>query len=133
MTERTLEHPASPSYEQALAHQAELEKETEALAARPRYAEPVGWLRCFRGLDTLSAKILVAGIVDFRRFRRPRELIAYVGLEYSSRDAEPRGAITKTGNTPSGARSSKRPGTIATGQPSGARWPRAVRGSPPGA
>jgi Transposase IS116/IS110/IS902 family len=87
--------------EQALAHQAELEKEIEALAQRPPYAEPVGWLRCFRGIDTLSAMILVAEIVDFQRFRRPRELMAYVGLvpsEYSSGAAEHRGAITKTGN-----------------------------------
>jgi transposase len=45
--------------------------------------------------------ILVAEIVDFQRFRRPRELMAYVGLvpsEYSSGEAEHRGAITKTGN-----------------------------------
>jgi transposase len=87
--------------EQAIAHQAELDKEIEALAQRPPYAEPVGWLRCFRGIDTLSAMILVAEIVDFRRFRRPRELMAYVGLvpsEYSSGEDESRGAITKTGN-----------------------------------
>jgi transposase len=87
--------------EQAVAHQAELEKEIEALAQQPPYAEPVGWLRCFRSIDTLSAMILVAEIVDFQRFRRPRELMAYVGLvpsEYSSGDAEYRGAITKTGN-----------------------------------
>jgi transposase len=45
--------------------------------------------------------ILVAEIVDFQRFQRPRELMAYVGLvpsEYSSGEAEHRGAITKTGN-----------------------------------
>jgi Transposase IS116/IS110/IS902 family len=87
--------------EQALAHQAEREKEIEALAQRPPYAEPVGWLRCFRGIDTLSAMILVAEIADFQRFQRPRELMAYVGLvpsEYSSGEAERRGAITKTGN-----------------------------------
>jgi transposase len=87
--------------EQALAHQAELEKEVEVLAQQPPYAEPVGWLRCFRGIDTLSAMILVAEIVDFQRFRRPRELMAYVGLvpsEYSSGDTQYRGAITKTGN-----------------------------------
>jgi transposase len=87
--------------EQALAHQAELEKEIEALAQRPPYAEPVGWLRGFRGIDTLSAMILVAEIADFQRFQRPRELMAYVGLvpsEYSSGEAERRGAITKTGN-----------------------------------
>src|SRR5438034_11127884 len=49
----------------------ELDKELEAVAATAPYHEPVGWLRCFRGLDTLSAIILLAEIVDFQRFRRP--------------------------------------------------------------
>jgi hypothetical protein len=42
--------------------------------------EPVGWLRCFRGIDTLSAMIVLAEIVDFQRFQRPRHLMAYLGL-----------------------------------------------------
>jgi hypothetical protein len=29
----------------------------------------VGWLRCFRGVDTLSAMILLAEVVDFARVR----------------------------------------------------------------
>jgi transposase len=87
--------------EQGLARQAELDKEVEALATTEHYREPVGWLRCFRGLDTLSAMILLAEIVDFARFRRPRELMAYLGLvpsEYSSGDSQRRGALTKAGN-----------------------------------
>lgn len=87
--------------EHALAHQVELDKEIATLAAQAPYAEPVGWLRCFRGIDTLSAMILLAEIVDFQRFARPRPLMAYLGLvpsEYSSGEAEHRGAITKTGN-----------------------------------
>lgn len=88
--------------EQALAHQAELEEAITALAETAPYQEPVGWLRCFRGIDTLSAMILVAEIVDFQRFQRPRALMAYLGLvpsEYSSGETERRGALTKTGNT----------------------------------
>jgi transposase len=88
--------------EQALAHQAELDKVLVALAETAPYREPVGWLRCFRGIDTLSAMILLAEIVDFHRFQRPRELMAYLGLvpsEYSSGATERRGAITKAGNT----------------------------------
>jgi transposase len=88
--------------EQALAHQAELDQAVAALAQEAPYLEPVGWLRCFRGLDTLSAMILVAEIVDFHRFQRPRELMAYLGLvpsESSSGGTERRGALTKTGNT----------------------------------
>lgn len=104
------EHPALQrtltaalfALEQALAHQAELDQTIEALAETTPYREPVGWLRCFRGIDTLSAMILVAEIVDFQRFQRPRELMAYLGLvpsEYSSGRTERRGALTKTGNT----------------------------------
>jgi transposase len=88
--------------EQALARLAELDREIEALAQAAPYREPVGWLRCFRGVDTLGAMILLAEIGDFRRFQRPRELMAYLGLvpsEYSSGDRERRGALTKAGNT----------------------------------
>jgi transposase len=88
--------------EQALAHQAELDKAIEALAEQAPYREPVGWLRCFRGIDTRSAMILLGEIVDFQRFAHPRELMAYLGLvpsEYSSGQTERRGAITKAGNT----------------------------------
>ena len=88
--------------EQALARLAELDQEIEALAEHAPYREPVGWLRCFRGIDTLSAMILLAEIVDFQRFRTPRELMAYLGLvpsEYSSGDTQRRGRITKAGNT----------------------------------
>jgi transposase len=88
--------------EQALGRQAELDKELEAIAGSAPYREAVGWLRCFRGVDTLSALMLVAEIVDFRRFRRPRELMAYLGLvptEHSSGDRHARGGLTKAGNT----------------------------------
>ncbi len=88
--------------EQALARQAELDHELEALATTAPYREPVAALRCFRGIDTLSAIILLAEIVDFQRFRRPRELMAYLGLvpgEYSSGDTHRRGALTKAGNS----------------------------------
>jgi transposase len=88
--------------EQALARQAALDKELEAIAASAPYREPVGWLRCFRGIDTLSAMILLTEIIDFHRFHRPRQLMAYLGLvpsEYSSGDVQRRGALTKAGNT----------------------------------
>lgn len=61
----------------------------------------MGWLRCFRGIDTLGAMTLLAELVDFQRFRTPRELMAYVGLvpsEYSSGDTQRHGRITKAGN-----------------------------------
>jgi transposase len=65
------------------------------------YREPVAWLRCFRGIDTVTAVNLVAELHDFRRFRSPRALMAYLGLvpsEHSSGDSYQRGSITRAGN-----------------------------------
>jgi transposase len=65
------------------------------------YATPVSWLRCFHGIDTVTAMTLVTELHDFRRFRRPRELMSYLGLipsEHSSGGHTQRGGITKTGN-----------------------------------
>jgi transposase len=87
--------------EQALRRRAELDRAIESLADDPRYREAIGALRCFRGINTLSAMILVAEIVDFQRFVRPRGLMAYLGLvpsEYSSGERQRRGALTKAGN-----------------------------------
>jgi transposase len=70
-------------------------------AQRDPYREPVAWLRCFRGIDTVAAMTLVAELHDFRRFRSARELMAYLGLvpsEYSSGESRHRGSITKAGN-----------------------------------
>jgi transposase len=118
--------------EQALARQAELDKELEAVADTAPYREPVGWLRCFRGIDTLSAVILLAEVVDFQRFRRRRELMAYLGLvpsEYSSGESQRRGALTKAATVTRAGFSSRPPGTIAIGPPSAAHSRAAARGN----
>jgi len=76
-------------------------KVAEAASEDP-YREPVAWLRCFRGIDTLTAACLVAELHDFRRFPSPRHLMAYLGLvptEHSSGSHQSRGSITKTGNS----------------------------------
>jgi transposase len=73
---------------------------TEIAQAEP-YREPVGWLRCFRGIDTLTAILILAELHDFRRFHSPRALMAYVGLvpgEDSTGEKHRRGRITRTGN-----------------------------------
>jgi len=78
-----------------------LEEKLTEMTQRDPYREPVGWLRCFRGIDTVTAITLVAELHDFRRFRSARELMAYLGLvpsEYSSGDRRSRGSITKSGN-----------------------------------
>jgi transposase len=88
--------------EQLLARRVELDRELEALAQQEPYRTPVGWLRCFRGVDTLSALGLLIEVGAFQRFPHPRELMAYLGLvpsEASTGDREWRGSITKAGNT----------------------------------
>ena len=78
-----------------------LDAKLAEFAAQEPQREPVAWLRCFRGIDTVTAMSLVAELHDFRRFRSPRALMAYLGLvpsEYSSGDARYQGSITRAGN-----------------------------------
>jgi transposase len=77
------------------------ERLTETAQADP-YRQPVGWLRCFRGIDTLTAMLILAELHDFRRFSSAPALMAYLGLvpgEDSSGEKHRRGRITRTGNT----------------------------------
>jgi transposase len=79
----------------------ELDARLTEIAQADPYREPVGWLRCFRGVDTLTAILILAELHDFRRFHSPRALMAYVGLvpgEHSSGEKHRRGRITRTGN-----------------------------------
>ena len=80
----------------------ELDAQLTAIAATAPYQDAVGWLRCFRGIETLTAMMMLAELHDFRRFQAPRALMAYLGLvpgEHSSGEKHRRGRITKTGNT----------------------------------
>jgi transposase len=93
------------NYLQAIAQVEErmrvLEQHIESVSQLPAYAQAVGALRCFRGIDTLTAMGLVAELHDFMRFDSARGLMAFLGLvpsEFSSADSERRGAITKAGN-----------------------------------
>lgn len=81
---------------------AALDAEIEAISREEPYAEPVGRLRCFRGIDTTTAMTLISELHGFERFTNPRQLMAFLGLvpsEYSSGDKKNRGGITKTGNS----------------------------------
>jgi transposase len=81
--------------------QHQLDLQLAEYGSREPYRDPVAWLRCFKGIDTVTAVCLVAELHDFRRFRSARELMSYVGLvpsECSSGERERRGGITKTGN-----------------------------------
>ena len=87
--------------DQADARLKELDAQLAAVADSDPYREPVGWLRCFRGIDTLTAMLLLAELHDVQRFPTARALMAYLGLvpgEHSSGDRHRRGPITKTGN-----------------------------------
>ena len=80
---------------------ASLDKEVEKLAESESYKEVVGFLRCFHGIDTLTAITMITEIFDFGGFSSPGELMSYLGLtssEDSSGQKERKGPITKTGN-----------------------------------
>ena len=79
----------------------ELDARLAEIAETEPYREPVGWLRCFRGIDTLTAMLILAELHDFRRFASAPALMAYLGLvpgEDSSGEKHRRGRITRTGN-----------------------------------
>jgi transposase len=79
----------------------ELDARLAEIAETEPYREPVGWLRCFRGIDTLTAMLILAELHDVRRFPSAPALMAYLGLvpgEDSSGEKHRRGRITRTGN-----------------------------------
>jgi transposase len=79
----------------------ELDAQLAQVAETEPYRERVGWLRCFRGIDTLTAMLILAELHDFRRFASAPALMAYLGLvpgENSSGEKHRRGRITRTGN-----------------------------------
>jgi transposase len=78
-----------------------LDREIERLAELPSLAPMVQRLQCFRGIALQGAMVLATEIVDWRRFERPTQLAAYLGLvsrEDSSGLRERKGSITKAGN-----------------------------------
>ncbi len=71
-----------------------------ALTVEP-LASRVARLRCFRGVDDLTALTIAAELGDPARFAAARQVMAFTGLvpsEYSSGASQRRGGITKTGN-----------------------------------
>jgi transposase len=87
--------------DQTEARLVELDARLSEIAETKPYREPVGWLRCFRGIDTLTAMLILAELHDFRRFASAPALMAYLGLvpgEDSSGEKHRRGRITRTGN-----------------------------------
>jgi transposase len=78
-----------------------LDQELAALSQTERYKEKVGWLCCFRGIDTVTAISLICELYGVERFTDARQLMSYLGLvpsENSSGGQEKKGPITKAGN-----------------------------------
>jgi transposase len=65
-----------------------------------RHAPTIAALRCFRGIDTLSAAGLCAEVGDWQRFR-PKRLSSFLGIvpsEHTSDTKRRQGSITKAGS-----------------------------------
>ena len=85
-----------------LGRREELDRQIEALALEPAYKEAAGRLCCLKGISTHAAMVLLTEVGDFRRFERPGQFMAYVGLvpsEHSSGGSRRQGSITKAGNS----------------------------------
>ena len=87
--------------EDAVARMQEVEADLRELLVLEPLRDRVIRLRCFRGIDDLTALTIAAELGDPRRFPTAPSVMAFVGLvpsEHSSGGSRARGAITKTGN-----------------------------------
>jgi transposase len=84
-----------------VARKTALDERLSRLAVEGDWWPTVARLRCFRGIDTLTAFVLALEIGDFARFQRPAQLASWLGLVPSldqSGESRRQGAITKTGS-----------------------------------
>ena len=78
-----------------------LDAKIEEFSQNERYAENVSKLRCFAGIDTHSAMVMVTEIGDYSRFPSAETFASYLGLtpgERSSGKSAIKTGITKAGN-----------------------------------
>jgi transposase len=76
-------------------------EELVRLAVHPSYRAAVGRLRCFKGVDLLTALALVLEIGSFRRFPTAQKFMDYLGLvpsEHTTGDTRRDGPVTGAGN-----------------------------------
>jgi len=84
-----------------VARKAALDERLSRLACEGEWWPTLARLRCFRGIDTLSAFVLCLEIGDWTRFSRPAKLASWLGLVPSldqSGESRRQGAITKSGS-----------------------------------
>ena len=89
------------AFEQAEARMKHLEARIKEISEQDPWRQRVGWLRCLRGVDTLTAMTLLTELHGSQRFCTPRELMSYLGLvpsESSSGNKVQRGGISHAGN-----------------------------------
>ena len=87
--------------EMLVARRAALLAALEQVIPDSRHAPTIATLRCFRGIDTLSAAGLCAEVGDWHRFR-PKQLSGFLGIvptEHTSDTKRRQGSITKAGST----------------------------------
>jgi transposase len=87
--------------DEVLARLRDVETELRALLDLEPLRPRVQRLRCFRGIDDLTALTIAAELGDPRRFATAPSTMAFVGLvpsEHSSGTKRAQGGITKTGN-----------------------------------
>lgn len=87
--------------DEAVARLQTVEQDLRALLTLEPLRPRVARLRCFRGINDLTALTIAAELGDPRRFPTAPSTMAYVGLvpsEHSSGGKRAQGGITKTGN-----------------------------------
>jgi transposase len=85
-----------------IARKTSLDERLSRLAVDGEWWPTVARLRCFRGIDTLTALVLALEIGDFHRFPRPAQLASWLGLVPTleqSGEGRRQGGITKTGSS----------------------------------
>ena len=76
--------------------------EIEKISQMPEHRKNVESLVCYRGINILSAMVLILELGDIARFSHPRKLTSYAGMdlrEYSSGGKERRYSMSKMGNS----------------------------------
>jgi transposase len=89
------------NYDEAEARLKALNEQLQELADQAPYRTPVRYLRCLKGVNTLSALTTVVETQEFRRFSKAAGFMSYTGLvssEHSSGASTRRSSITKVGN-----------------------------------
>jgi transposase len=99
--DRTMLHKYLNHYKYQKKFVQELSSDIEALSKTERYNDMVTILRGFRGIETLTAMIILTHVPDFRAFPGARKFMSFIGVvpgEHSSGDTKSMRGITKTGS-----------------------------------